>query len=293
MRQDRGAMSMSGRICLITGATSGIGLVTARELAARGATVAIVGRNETRTRAAVEAIRQQTGNSEVDYLLADLSSQAAIRGIADAFQRRYGALHVLVNDAGVMPWRREEAANGLEMTFAVNHLAPFLLTNLLLDTLRASAPARVVTVASDAHMGASIPFDDLQHKQGRYQWLKVYGQSKLANIMFTYALARRLAGSGVTANALHPGVVATGIYRSTNGLFNSMTKAVMPIFALSPEKGAETPIYLASSPEVATMSGQYLYKCRPKRSSRASYDEAAQERLWQVSAQVTGLATAR
>jgi retinol dehydrogenase 12 len=290
MWQDRGEMSMSGRICLITGATSGIGLVTARELAARGATVAIVGRNETKTRAAVEAIRQQTGNAEVDYLLADLSSQDAVRGVADAFRRRYGALHVLVNDAGVMLWRREEAANGLEMTFAVNHLAPFLLTNLLLDTLRASAPARIVTVASDAHMGASIPFDDLQHTQGRYQWLKVYGQTKLANIMFTYALARRLAGSGVTANALHPGVVATHIYRSTNGLFNSMTKAVMPIFALSPEKGAETTIYLASSLEVATVSGQYFYKCKPKRSSQASYDVAAQERLWQVSEQLTGLA---
>ncbi|HEY7340929.1 MAG TPA: SDR family oxidoreductase [Ktedonobacterales bacterium] len=292
MRQDRGEMydGMRGKICLITGATSGIGLVTARELAALGATVAMVGRNETKTRAAVEAIRQQTGNAEVDYLLADLSSQDAIRGVADAFQRRYGALHVLVNDAGVMLWRREEAANGLEMTFAVNHLAPFLLTNLLLDTLRASAPARVVSVASDAHMGASIPFDDLQHKQGRYQWLKVYGQTKLANIMFTYALARRLAGSGVTANALHPGVVATGIYRSTNGLFNGMTKAVMPIFALSPEKGAETSIYLASSPEVATVSGQYFYKCKPKRSSQASYDVAAQERLWQVSEQLTGLA---
>jgi NAD(P)-dependent dehydrogenase (short-subunit alcohol dehydrogenase family) len=292
MRQDRGEMydGMRGKICLITGATSGIGLVTARELAALGATVAMVGRNETKTRAAVEAIRQQTGNAEVDYLLADLSSQDAIRGVADAFQRRYGALHVLVNDAGVMLWRREEAANGLEMTFAVNHLAPFLLTNLLLDTLRASAPARVVSVASDAHMGASIPFDDLQHKQGRYQWLKVYGQTKLANIMFTYALARRLAGSGVTANALHPGVVATHIYRSTNGLFNSMTQAVMPIFALSPEKGAETAIYLASSPEVATVSGQYFYKCKPKRSSQASYDVAAQERLWRVSEQLTGLA---
>jgi NAD(P)-dependent dehydrogenase (short-subunit alcohol dehydrogenase family) len=292
MQQDRGELrsEMHGRICLITGATSGIGLVMARELAARGATVAIVGRNETKARAAVEAIRQQTGNKEVDYLLADLSSQDAVRGVADAFQRRYGALHVLVNDAGVMLWRREEAANGLEMTFAVNHLAPFLLTNLLLDTLRASAPARVVSVASDAHMGASIPFDDLQHKQGRYQWLKVYGQTKLANIMFTYALARRLAGSGVTANALHPGVVATGIYRSTNGLFNGMTKAVMPIFALSPEKGAETSIYLASSPEVATVSGQYFYKCKPKRSSQASYDVAAQERLWQVSEQLTGLA---
>ena len=285
---DRG--EMAGRICLITGATSGIGLVTARALARRGATVALVGRDEARSRAAVEAIRQQTGNSEVDYLLADFGSLAAIRGLAEAFQRRYGALHVLVNNAGVLPWSRQETADKLEMTFAVNHLAPFLLTNLLLDTLRASAPARVVTVASDAHMGATIPFDDLQHTWGRYQWLRVYGESKLANIMFTYALARRLAGSGVTANTLHPGVVATRIYRSQNRLFNFATMRVMPVFALSPEQGARTSIYLASSPEVATVSGQYFVKRRPKRSWKASYDEAAQERLWTVSEQLTGLA---
>jgi retinol dehydrogenase 12 len=281
---------MSGKICLITGATSGIGLVTARELAARGATVAIVGRNETKARATVEDIRQQTGNNEVDYLLADLGSQAAIRGMAAAFQRRYGALHILINDAGALPWHRQETADGLEMTFAVNHLAPFLLTNLLLDTLRASAPARVVTVASDAHVGASIPFDDLQQTHGRYRALPVYGQSKLANIMFTYALARRLAGSGVTANTLHPGVVATHIYRSNNALFNHAAMTVMPLFALSPEKGAQTSIYLASSPDVTTVSGQYFYKCKPKRSSRASYDEAAQQRLWEVSEQLTRLA---
>jgi NAD(P)-dependent dehydrogenase (short-subunit alcohol dehydrogenase family) len=287
-REQRGAMT--GRICLITGATSGIGLVTARELAARGATVALVGRDEARARAAVEAIRQQTGNSEVDYLLADFSSQAAIRGLAEAFHRRYGALHVLVNNAGVLLWRRQETVDKLEMTFAVNHLAPFLLTNLLLDTLRASAPARVVTVASDAHTGATIPFDDLQQTQGNYQWLRVYGQSKLANIMFTYALARRLAGSGVTANALHPGVVATRIYRSQNRLFNFAAMRVMPVFALSPEKGARTTIYLASSPEVASVSGQYFVKRRPKRSWKASYDEAMQERLWTVSEQLTGLA---
>src|SRR5690242_1012445 len=270
-REQRGAMT--GRICLITGATSGIGLVTARELAARGATVALVGRDEARARAAVEAIRQQTGNSEVDYLLADFSSQAAIRGLAEAFRRRYGALHVMVNNAGVICWNRQETVDKLEMTFAVNHLAPFLLTNLLLGTLRASAPARVVTVASDAHTGATIPFDDLQQTQGNYQWLRVYGQSKLANIMFTYALARRLAGSGATANALHPGVVATRIYRSQNRLFNFAAMQVMPVFALSPEKGARTSIYLASAPEVAAVSGQYFVKCKPKRSWKTSYDE--------------------
>jgi NAD(P)-dependent dehydrogenase (short-subunit alcohol dehydrogenase family) len=291
MRQDRGEMSseMNGRICLITGATSGIGLVTARELAARGATVAIVGRNETKARATVEAIRQQTGNNEVDYLLADLSSQAAVRGVADAFKRRYGALHVLVNNAGAVFMRRQVTADGLELTFALNHLAPFLLTNLLLDTLRANTPARVVTVGSMAHNGAHIPFDDLQQTKGRYSPFGVYGQTKLANIMFTYALARRLDGSGVTANTLHPGVVGSNFARNNGPVMNVAMQLARP-FMINVDKGAETSIYLASSPEVATVSGQYFYKCKPKRSSQASYDETAQERLWQVSEQLTGLA---
>jgi len=291
MQQDRGEMNdeMRGRICLITGATSGIGLVTARELAACGATVAMVGRNETKTRAAVEAIRQQTGNAEVDYLLADLSSQAAVRGVADAFQRRYGALHVLVNNAGAVFMRRQQTADGLELTFALNHLAPFLLTNLLLDTLRANTPTRVVTVGSMAHNGAHIPFDNLQQTKGRYSAFGVYGQTKLANIMFTYALARRLEGSGVTANTLHPGFVGSNFARNNGPMMNVAMQLARP-FAINVEKGAETSIYLASSPEVATVTGQYFYKCKPTRSSQASYDVAAQERLWQVSEQLTGLA---
>jgi retinol dehydrogenase 12 len=291
MQQDRGEMNdeMRGRICLITGATSGIGLVTARELVARGATVAMVGRNETKTRAAVEAIRQQTGNAEVDYLLADLSSQAAVRGVADAFQRRYGALHVLVNNAGAVFMRRQQTADGLELTFALNHLAPFLLTNLLLDTLRANTPARVVTVGSMAHRGAHIPFDDLQQTKGRYSAFGVYGQTKLANIMFTYALARRLEGSGITANTLHPGFVGSNFARNNGPVMNAAMSLARP-FAINVEKGAATSIYLASSPEVASVSGQYFYKCKPSRSSQASYDVAAQERLWQVSEQLTGLA---
>ncbi len=291
MQQDHGEITneMRGRICLITGATSGIGLVTARELAARGATVAIVGRNETKTRATVETIRQQTDNAEVDYLLADLSSQAAVRGVADAFQRRYGALHVLVNNAGAVFMRRQVTADGLELTFALNHLAPFLLTNLLLDTLRANTPARVVTVGSVAHNGAQIPFDDLQQTKGRYSAFGVYGQTKLANIMFTYALARRLEGSGVTANTLHPGFVGSNFARNNGPVMNVAMSLGRP-FAINVEKGAETSIYLASSPEVATVSGQYFYKCKPTRSSQASYDVPAQERLWQVSEQLTGLA---
>lgn len=284
---------MSGRICLITGATSGIGLATAHELAARGATIALVGRNEAKTRAVMEDIRQRTGNTRIDYLLADLSSQAAVRRLADACVRRYGALHVLINNAGAFVWGRRETADGLEMTLAVNYLAPFLLTNLLLETLRGSAPSRVITVASAMHRGALIPFDDVLQTRGRYSGVRVYSQTKLATIMFTYELARRLSGSCVTANALHPGFVATNIYRTNNTLLNAVTMTVVSRFALSPEEGAQTSIYLASSPDVASVSGQYFIKCKPVRSSPASYDEVAQQRLWQISAQLTGLAGMR
>ena len=290
MQQRNG--EMDGRICLITGATSGIGLVTARELAARGATLALVGRNEAKTRAVVADIRQQTGNTQVEYLLADLTSQAAIRGLAEAFQRRYGALHVLINDAGAVFTRRQETVDGLEMTFALNHLAPFLLTNLLLDALRASVPARIVTVASAAHNGAAIPFDDLQQTRGRYSAFGVYGQTKLANIMFTYELARRLADSGVTGvtvNALHPGFVASHFARN-NGLGMNIAMTIARPFTISVAKGARTPVYLASAPEVAAVTGQYFINCKPARSSKVSYDEAAQQRLWQISEQLTGLA---
>lgn len=280
---------MDGRICLITGATAGIGLATARELAARGATLALVGRNEAKARAVVADIRQRTGNTQVDYLLADLTSQAAIRGLADAFRQRYGALHVLLNDAGAVFMRRQETVDGQEMTFALNHLAPFLLTNLLLDTLRASVPARIVTVASAAHNGATIPFDDLQQVRSRSAGFRVYGETKLANILFTYELARRLANSGVTANALHPGFVGSHFARN-NGLGMNIAMTLARPFAISVAKGARTPIYLASSPDVASVTGQYFIDCKPARSSKASYDEAAQERLWRISEQLTGLA---
>jgi NAD(P)-dependent dehydrogenase (short-subunit alcohol dehydrogenase family) len=292
-QEQQRSIDMHERICLVTGATSGIGLATARELAARRATLVLVGRNETKTRALVQALRQRTntqiGAPAVEYLLADLSSQAEVRGLAKAFQRRYGALHVLVNNAGLISLRRQQTVDGLELTLAVNHLAPFLLTTLLLDTLRASAPARVVTVASAAHRGAQMPFDDLQQTQGRYSGLRAYGQSKLANIMFTYALARRLTGSNVTANTLHPGFVASGFARN-NGVGMNLAMTIVRPFAISPEQGAQTTLYLASSPQAETVSGQYFVKCQRARSSPESYDKAGQERLWEVSEQLTGRA---
>ena len=279
---------MRGRVCLVTGATGGIGLVAARALAAKGATVVLTARDAGRAETLVQQIRYETGNTQVNFLLADLSSQAQVRRLAEEFQRSYPTLHVLVNNAGGLFMRRVETVDGYELTFALNHLAPFLLTNLLLDELKASAPARVVTVSSAAHVGAQIHFDDLMYSSTRYSPMGAYGQSKLANAMFAYELARRLEGTGVTSNALHPGFVATGFAKNNGTLYRYGMTLLRP-FAISPEQGAQTTIYLASSPEVEGVSGEYFVKRRPAKSSKASYDEEAQRRLWEVSEELTGL----
>ena len=280
--------TMQGKVCLVTGATSGIGRETALGLAARGATTVLAARDAARAKAAVDAIRRETGNAEVDYVLADLSVQAQVRCMAADILDRYPRLDVLVNNAGAMFWRRHVTADGLEMTFALDHLAPFLLTNLLLDLLKASIPSRIVTVASEAHEGAQIPLDDLQQERTRYQPLRVYSQAKLANLLFTYELARRLAGTGVTANALHPGFVASNFAQGNSQVMKTLMVVTRP-FSISPQEGAKTSIYLATSPEVENVTGQYFIKCRPARSSPASYDEAAAHRLWDVSLHLTGL----
>ncbi len=279
---------MDERICLITGATSGIGRVTARELARRGMRVVLIGRDAARAEATAAAITAETGNPVVEYLVADLSSQAQVRDLADAYRQRHDRLHVLVNNAGAVFARRDVTADGLERTFALNHLAPFLLTNLLLPTLQASGPARIVTVASDAHRGASLNFDDLQHEQSRYRSFQVYGQSKLANILFTYELARRIKGTNVTANTLHPGFVASNFGKSEGGIWKPVFTMLRP-FMINADRGAETSVYLASSPEVEAISGQYFVRCKPARSSRQSYDETAQRRLWEISGALTGI----
>jgi NAD(P)-dependent dehydrogenase (short-subunit alcohol dehydrogenase family) len=278
----------ASHICLITGATSGIGYITAREIARTGMTLVLVGRHRERTEDCVARIRQETGSSTVDFLLADLSSQEQVHQLADNFRKRYQNLHVLVNDAGGIFWSRQETVDGLEMTFALNHLAPFLLTNLLLPTLQASMPSRIITVASDAHSGATIHFDDLQWKTHPYRAFAAYGQSKLANILFTYELARRLKGHTVTANTLHPGFVASNFGKSTP-LMRFGFSLARP-FAISPQRGAATPVYLATSPAVATTSGLYFVKQKPAQSSAVSYDEDTARRLWTVSEQLTGLA---
>jgi NAD(P)-dependent dehydrogenase (short-subunit alcohol dehydrogenase family) len=278
---------MHDRTMMVTGATAGIGEVTARTLAEQGATVIVVGRNPERCRTTVNRITQRTGNPSVEFMVADLSSQAEIRQLADAFKRRHERLHALVNNAGAAFARRRESVDGIEVTFALNHLGYFLLTNLLLDTLKASAPSRIINVSSNAHKRTTINFDDLEGRQKYSRWL-AYGQSKLANILFTYELARRLEGTGVTVNALHPGFVATN-FGMDNGRWWRWLRYVINFVALSPEEGAQTSIYLATSPEVEGVSGKYFVKKEAVSSSEASYDEATARRLWQVSAEMTEL----
>ena len=277
---------IDGKIVLITGATNGLGLITARELAQRGGTIVLVGRDTSRAQAAAEQVAGQTGGAPVHTLIADLSSQEQVRALAAAFQAQFPRLDVLVNNAGAVFARRQHSVDGIEMTLALNHLAPFLLTNLLMSSLKASDSARVVTVSSMAHAGARIPFDDMNQEHTMYQGFRVYGQSKLMNLMFTYELARRLADSSVTANALHPGFVATNFGKSNGALWKAMFTLSRP-FSISAEQGAQTSIYLASSPEVAGTSGKYFIKRKEAKSSAASYDVAAQQRLWTLSEELT------
>lgn len=281
--------TLMGKTILVTGGTSGIGRVSAQSLAAMGADVVIVGRDAAKAQAAVAQIQSATGSQRVSSLLADLSSMADVRKLAETFQERYPRLDVLLNNAGAVFFRRQLTVDGYERTFALNHLAPFLLTHLLLERLKADAPARVVTVASIAHRGQRLHLDDVARTKHRYSAFSVYGESKLANIMFTYALARRLQGSGVTANTLHPGVVASE-FAKNNGVASRIAMTLFRPFQISEAKGALTSVYLASSPEVAEVSGQYYDKCRPVKSSAVSYDVAAQEALWALSERMTGLA---
>jgi NAD(P)-dependent dehydrogenase (short-subunit alcohol dehydrogenase family) len=278
---------MHDKVCVVTGATSGIGLVTAQALARQGATVIVVARNPERGAATVSRIRQETGNSAVEVMVADLSTQAQVRQLASAIQHRFARLDVLINNAGALFDRRQLSQDGIEMTFALNHLAYFLLTNLLLDPLKAADSARIVNVSSEAHRHARLDFSDLQG-QHRYTGWRAYSRSKLANILFTYELARRLAGTGIVANALHPGFVATNFGRNNHGIAAAFFR-LLQVAAISPEEGAQTIIFLASSPEVKGITGGYFVKQKAVRSSQISYDRAAAERLWQVSAELARL----
>jgi retinol dehydrogenase 12 len=280
-------INLTGKVCLVTGATSGIGEVTAEALAKMGARVVILSRNPERCASTTQRIRSASGNPAVDFLVADLSSQADIRRMAAEFHQRYDRLDVLVNNAGGFFLKRQESPDGIELTFALNHLNYFLLTNLLLDLLKASAPARIVNVSSGAHNGGKIDFEDLQGTRSYGGW-KAYSQSKLANVLFTYELARRLNGAQVTVNALHPGFVATG-FAKNNGWIASVGLSVVHLFARKPEEGARTVIYLASSPDVAGVTGKYFHDEKSVPSDSASYDEETARKLWQISAQMVGL----
>jgi NAD(P)-dependent dehydrogenase (short-subunit alcohol dehydrogenase family) len=281
---------LKDKTVLITGATSGIGKVTALELAKKGAEVVIVSRNPFKVRQVVQQIKEVTGNPAIDGLDADLSSMAEVRELTQAFRQKYPHLHVLVNNAGGIYANRMLTADGYEHTFALNHLAYFLLTNLLLDQLTASAPARIINVSSRAHEGATLDFSDLQSEQHySYGGYRAYGQSKLANLLFTYELARRLAGTGVTVNAVHPGPVASGFGMNNRGAMGFGMR-IFHQFALTPEQGADTVIFLASSPKVEGVTGKYWTNRTMVASSPESYDEEAQHRLWAVSTQLVGIA---
>ncbi|MGH7899542.1 MAG: SDR family oxidoreductase [Candidatus Binatia bacterium] len=279
--------SLRDKTCMITGATSGIGRAAAIEIARLGARLIVVGRDRERGEAALREIRDRSGNGDVELLLADLSSQQSIRALAGELLARDRPLHVLVNNAGIFALRRSLTVDGIESVFAVNHLGYFLLTNLLLDRLKRSAPARIVNVASDAHAWGAIDFDDLGGER-RYGWMRIYGRSKLANILFTYELARRLAGSGVTVNCLHPGAVATRL-GAQNGAIARFLIGLLRPFLRMPEAGADTIVHLAASPELDGVTGKYFVDRREGRSSRESRDGAVARRLWEVSAEMTGV----
>ena len=279
--------TMQGKICLVTGATSGMGKETALGLARMGATVVLVARDQNKGKQAQHEITRQSGNEQVDLLLADLSSQQEVRKLADEFKAKYQQLHVLVNNAGAVFTKRQTTVDGLEMTFALDHLAYFLLTNLLLDTIKASAPARIINISSQAQGVGKINFDDLQGEKSYGLFgFTAYGQAKLANVMFTYELARRLQGTGVTVNAVGPGPVSTNFGVSNGGIFGTIAKFATRS-AKTPIDAAKTAIRLASAPEMQNATGKFFYEEREIHSSKLSHNVATQKRLWEVSEELT------
>jgi len=283
-------IDMTEKVCLITGGTSGIGWVTAYELARMSAKVIVVGKNRTRGIDAVTRIQDKLGAKTVEFIQTDLSVLQEVRDLAKEFKERNQRLDVLVNNAGTNLLTRKLSADGYEMTLAVNHLSHFLLTNLLLDMLKASAPTRVINVSSGSHRRGEIKFDDLQSEK-KYSFMQVYGQSKLANVLFTYELARRLEGSGVTANAVHPGFVSTNMGRDNGWFIHKMVRLVMLLKGISPEEGARTLVHLAISPEIKDVTGKYFYEMKSVKSSPSSCDPETARRLWRVSEELVGFST--
>ena len=279
--------TMKDKVVMVTGANSGIGKAVSLALAKKGATLVMVARNPERGEAARSEIIRKSQNNAVDLLQADLSSLESVRILASEFQKKYSGLHVLINNAGLFNQRRRVTADGYENTFATNYLAPFLLTNLQLDLLKASAPSRIINVSSVGHYNGHINFDDLNLENDYGGW-KAYGQSKLALVLFTHELAKKLQGTGVTVNAVHPGTVATNIWSRPLGPVGFIM-TVPKLFMTSPEQGAETIVYLASSPDAKGLNGEYFEKLKVKKSSDESYNEEIAQRLWDVSAKLTHL----
>ena len=278
---------MDGKVALVTGANAGMGKVIATELARQGASVVMVSRDRHRGEEAMKEISSATGNASLDLLVADLSSQQEMRRLANEFQQRYSSLHILVNNAGAHIQQRQMSVDGIEMNLAINHLSAFLLTHLLLDSMRTSASARIVNVASNS-MTRTINLDDLQSEK-TFVPFEVYGQAKLAMVMCSYALARKLIGTGITVNALHPGITATNIVDNVAPPIVRPFVGVIKLFLQSPEQGARTALYLATSPEVEGITGKYFVRGKPGRSVPISYDETLQERIWNISAELVGL----
>jgi NAD(P)-dependent dehydrogenase (short-subunit alcohol dehydrogenase family) len=285
------ATTMEGKTVLITGANQGIGKASAIALGAMGAKLVLVCRNEAKAREAIRDIEAQSKARDVELIVGDLASQAEVRRVAAEYKAKHARLDVLLNNAGVLVPSRRETVDGIEETLAINHLAPFLLTHLLVDVLAASGPARVINVSSTAHYRGKMRWDDLQYKRGGYSAMGAYSQSKLCNILFTRELARRLPEMGAkeaTTNTLHPGVIASGFGQTYGGIFSVLIKIARPFFS-TPEEGAKTQVWLSSSPDVAGVTGKYFDKCAEKKTSRAARDEAAPRRLWEISETMTGL----
>lgn len=279
---------LSNKICIVTGANSGIGKVTARELAKMGAEVIMVCRNQKKGEDALAEVIMDSKNNKVKLMLCDFSSQKSIRAFAEEFKSKYDKLHILVNNAGLILSERSMTEDNIESTFAINHLGYFLTTYLLLDLLKASAPARIVSVSSEGHRLGHINFNDINYENNKYKGLNVYCDSKLANILFTKELAKRLHGTGVTANCLHPGVIASNFSSGTKDLFGLAVK-LSKRFLMTTEQGAETQIFLASSPEVEGITGEYFDKKRIKTPSREAQDPEVAEKLWRMSERMTGI----
>ena len=280
---------MADKICLVTGGNSGIGKSVALGLAKMGATVVVVSRNKEKGETAVTDTVEKSGNKNVELIQADMSSQNSIHQLVNEFRARHEKLHLLINNAGVYLTKRSETEDGLESTFAVNHLGPFLLTSLLVDILKASAPSRIVNVTSDAHKGARVNFDDLQGERKFSGW-QAYGQSKLAMILYTRGLAKKLEGTGVTVNSAHPGVVRTNFAKNNGGLV-MLGFRFLGMFFISPESAAKRILYVATSPDLEGVTGKYFTKMHEVKSSQESYDDDSARRLWQISEQLTRLSS--